>query len=67
MELCVIIYNFYRKCKLDKIKNLDKPKKRKTFVLKNKETIGDIKFEEIKSNIENRDIDAENEIVVRES
>ena len=46
-------YNFYRKRKSDKIKNLDK---RKTFVLKKKETIGDKKFEEIKANIENRDI-----------
>ena len=48
--------------KLDKIKSINKPKKRKTLVCKKKESIRDKKFQEIKTNIENRDKDAENAV-----
>ena len=47
--------------KLDKIKKIpNKPKKPKTFVPKKKNTIRDIKFQELKTNIEQRNKDAEN-------
>ena len=47
--------------KLDKIKKIpNKPKKHKTFVPIKKNTIRDIKFQELKTNIEQRNKDAEN-------
>ena len=46
--------------KLDKIKKIpNQPKKRKTSVHKKKNTIRDIKFQELKTNIEKRNKDAE--------